>query len=248
MKKEAFSIIDKLILDGRNNSHTERTDLLSMLLNAKDEDGGKGMSDDQIRDEVMTIFLAGHETTSTALSWVWYLLGTHPDIAERFYKEIQETISHRKPEYSDYQNLVTTRNIIKETLRLYPPAWTFAREAKEDVTINDYFFPKGSLLCTLTFLVHRDAKYFKNPDEFRPDRWEGDETANLPKYAWFPFGGGNRMCIGEGFAWMEATMILATIASKFRLELKKGFTTTMNPGFTLRPKDNLQMVVSKVYN
>jgi cytochrome P450 len=242
---EIDTIITSIISSYRISEIHDRHDLLSMLMNATDEETGVGMSDSQIRDEVMTIFLAGHETTATALSWAWYLLGTHPKIEATFYNEIKEKLNGRMPTADDYPVLPITKNIFKETLRLYPPAWTFAREADEDVMIQGYHFPQGSVLCSILYIMHRKEKYFDHPHSFIPQRWEKEEMNDLPRYVYFPFGAGSRMCIGEGFAWMEGIMILATIASKFRLTLPDNFKTTINPVFTLRPKDSILMKVRK---
>jgi len=234
------------IVSSYRRSIEDKGDLLSMLIQAKDEETGIGMTDAQIRDEVMTMFLAGHETTATALSWTWYLLGTHPDVHKSFYAEIKEKIGSRIPSADDYPMLNYAKNIFKETLRLYPPAWTIAREVIEDVEIQGYHFPKDSALATVIYVMHRDKRYFDNPDDFVPQRWDDDNVKNLPKYVYFPFGGGNRMCIGEGFAWMEGIMILSTIASQFYLELIPGFTTTVKAAFTLRPKDSIMMKIKKL--
>lgn len=239
--KELLQIISSY----RQNIHEDRGDLLSMLIQAKDEETGVGMTDMQIRDEVMTMFLAGHETTATALSWTWYLLGTHPGIRESFYTEIRDKIGNRGPTADDYQSLNVTKNIFKETLRLYPPAWTFARELTEDIEIKGYHFQKGRALASVIYLMHRDARYFNNPDQFIPDRWDEDAMKSLPRFVYFPFGAGNRMCIGEGFAWMEGIMILATIAAKYRLVLKENFKTKEYAAFTLRPKHSILMKIQK---
>ncbi len=248
LKKEIDSVINGLITDYRKAQIPESTDLLSMLLQSKDEDTGELMSDIQVKDEVMTMFLAGHETTATSLTWVWYLIGKNPEAEEQFYQEIIEKIGNRLPDADDYQTLNFTKNVFKEALRLYPPAWTFAREATEDVEIQGYVFPKGAVLCWLQYIVQRNEKYFANPNDFIPERWDDERIKDLPKYAYFPFGGGHRMCIGEGFAYMEAVMILATIASKYRLELPANFNTTINPVVTLRTKDNIIMNVVSIIN
>ncbi len=241
---ELRSKIDKSlyeIIAAYRKSNQDSGDLLSMLIQAKDEETGIGMTDEQIRDEVMTMFLAGHETTATALCWTWYLLGTHPDVMNSFYDEV--TSLKRIPSADDYNVLNLTRNIFKESLRLYPPAWTIAREVIEDVEIQGYHFAKGTALATVIYLMHRNKKYFDDPDAFIPQRWDDEKIKSLPRYVYFPFGGGNRMCIGEGFAWMEGVLILATIASKFRLELPAGFQTRTYAAFTLRPADSIPMHV-----
>ena len=227
----------------RKNSAIGRGDLLSMLIEAKDEDTGIGMTDKQLRDEVMTMFMAGHETTATALSWTWYMLGKNPRIEEEFYREVRGTVGSRIPGADDFQALPYTKNIFRETLRLYPPAWTIAREATEDVVIQDYHFPKGSALAVVIYLMHRNKKYFDDPDVFRPERWEEEKMKALPKNVYMPFGAGNRMCIGEGFAWMEAVMILAAIGSKFRLKIPDNFDTSIYAAFTLRPKNEVMAKV-----
>ena len=209
-------------------------------MEAKEEGTGIMMTDEQVRDEVMTFFLAGHETTTLALTWALYMLGKHPEIADGFYEEIKK-LGNRLPNANDYQTLQQTKNIFKETLRLYPPAWTFAREAIDDIVIKDYAFPKGAVLWTVTYLVHHSEKYFTEPKTFIPSRWDDEAIKDIPKYAYFPFGGGHRMCIGEGFAWMEGVLVLATIASRFRLELSKGFSTSPKPLFSLKTKDDVIM-------
>ncbi len=222
------------------------TDLLTLLLDAKDEDTGIGMTDEQLMDEVMTFFIAGHETTTIALTWTWYLLGKHPQIAVKLQEEVSQVLRQRTPSAKDYQSLPLAKNIFKESLRLYPPAWTFARENTEDVVIRDYHFPKGSILWTVTYLVHHDETYFHHPEEFIPSRWDEEKMRDLPRYAYFPFGGGNRMCIGEGFAWMEGVLVLATIASRFHLVMGKDFSTTVSPMFSLKPASNIFMKAEKL--
>ncbi len=153
-----------------------------MLMDAKDEESGTGMTDDQIRDEVMTFFIAGHETTTLALTWTLYLIGKHPEVERRFYEEVQHIIQDRSPQAADYASLHFTKNIFKESLRLYPPAWTFARETMEDVVIQDYHFPKGSVLWTVTYLLHHNEQYFQNPEQFFPTRWEEEKIKDNVRY------------------------------------------------------------------
>ena len=248
LKTDLDKVILNVISSYRNNTGNAQKDLLAMLMQSVDAETGAAMSDEQIRDEVMTMFLAGHETTATALSWVWYLLGKHPDIKDTFYHEVKEKIGNRTPYANDYHSLDLAKNIFKESLRLYPPAWTLAREAVEDVQIQDYHFPRGSVLLSILYIIHRKPEYFESPDEFIPHRWSDESTKDLPRFAYFPFGGGNRMCIGEGFAWMEAVMIMATIACRFHLHLPEGFTTEPDPGFTLHPKRDIKMKVNKIIN
>ncbi|MEO8150863.1 MAG: cytochrome P450 [Bacteroidia bacterium] len=243
LKTELDKVVNGIIASYRKEGDAKRMDLLTMLMEAKDEDTGTGMTDEQIRDEVMTFFLAGHETTTLALTWTLYLIGKHPDIEKKFREEVKTTIHNRLPQASDYQALSFTKNIFKESLRLYPPAWTFAREPIEDVVIRDYHFPKGCVLWAITYLLHHNEKYFHDAEQFIPSRWDEEAIKEIPKYAYFPFGGGNRMCIGEGFAWMEGILVLATIATKCRLQLPKDFSTEINPVFTLKTKDAVMMKV-----
>lgn len=246
LKAELDKVINGIISSYRKEEHSQKSDLLSMLMQARDEETGTGMTDEQIRDEVMTFFIAGHETTTIALTWSWYMIGKHPEIADEFYEEVKAITAGRLPMAQDYQTLHLTKNIFKETLRIYPPAWTFARESTEDVVIRDYHFPKGAVLWTITYLVHHNEKYFHDPEAFIPSRWDDEKIKELPKYAYFPFGGGNRMCIGEGFAWMEGVLVLATVASRFRLHLPEGFLTGISPLFTLKTKDQVMMRVERI--
>ena len=238
-----FEIIDKY----RDQDDPGCKNLLGMLIHARDADNGDTMDDEQVRDEVMTMFFAGHETTATALSWAWYLLGRHEEINNAFYSEVHAVTNNGTPDPDDYASLQLTKNIFRETLRLYPPAWMIAREAQTDVVLNEHHFPKGSVLITLLYLMHRKEKYFEHPDQFIPDRWTDTGLQELPRFAYFPFGGGNRMCIGEGFAWMEAVLILSTVASRYRLALQTDFTTLPAPGFTLRPASAIPMRVVAAY-
>ena len=246
LKAEVHEIIDGFIAAYRSGPQEGRNDLITMLMEARDEDTGEGMTDEHIRDEVLTFFLAGHETTTLALTWSWYMIGQHPEIGQKMYEEVKTVVNNRSPTAGDYHSMPVVKNIFKETLRLYPPAWTFARETMEDMVIKDYHFPKGAVLWTITYLVQRDGKYFHSPDEFIPDRWNEEKIKELPKYAYFPFGGGNRMCIGEGFAWMEGVLVLATIASRFKLQLQTGFTTAINPLFSLKTRENVMMTAQKI--
>lgn len=242
-KHSIDKVVNDIIASYRRTEDSSRRDLLSMLMEARDEETGTGMSNEQVRDEVMTFFLAGHETTTLALTWTLYLLARHPEIADSMHAEIKQVIGNRLPQASDYQMLHYTRNIFRESLRLYPPAWTIARETREDMVIKDYHFSKGSVLWTVTYLLHHDEKYFHDAERFIPDRWDEEDVKNLPKYVYFPFGGGNRMCIGEGFAWMEGVLVLATIGRGFRFTLKNSHEVGLDPVFTLRTKEDVTLGV-----
>jgi cytochrome P450 len=246
LKAEVDKVINGIIASYRKSPDASRTDLLSMLMEARDEETGRGMSDTQIRDEVITVFLAGHETTTIALTWTWYLIAKHPEQGKKMQEEIKAITGDRLPQASDYLQLHYTKNIFRESLRLYPPAWTFARSPVEDVVIRDYHFPKDAVLWTITYLLHHNEKYFHDAEKFIPGRWDEASVKEMPKYAYCPFGGGLRMCIGEGFAWMEGVLVLATIASKYKLELPENYTVEINPVFTLKTKQDVMMKVKKL--
>ena len=245
LKKSLHNVIDTIIASHQEDK-VESKDLLTLLIETKDEDTGENMTIEQIRDEVLTFFIAGHETTSLAITWTLYSLCRYPEVSDKLYKEVSNNIKDRLPNATDYKELHYTRNVFKESLRMYPPAWTFAREPIEDVIIQDYFFPKGCTLWTITYLLHHDKKYFDDPEKFVPERWESESIKQIPKYAYFPFGGGNRMCIGEGFAWMEGILVLATIALKYKLILPAGFSTEIRPLFTLKTKDDIFLSVQPI--
>jgi cytochrome P450 len=243
----AVGEIDKVIyriIAERRNSGSDQGDLLSMLLQAHDDDGSQ-MTDSQLRDEVMTLFLAGHETTALALSWGWYLLATNPDVEKRFHAELNEVLAGRLPEVSDLPRLRYTEMIVKETLRLYPPAYAVGREAIEECEIGGYRVPRNTQIFAFQWATHRDPRYFENPDLFDPDRWTAEFSDKLPKYAYFPFGGGPRQCIGNYFAMMEIILLLATIGRRFKFSLALDQKVEVWPAMSLRPKNGIKMVVSE---
>jgi cytochrome P450 len=227
------------LVEERRRSGVDTGDLLSMLLRAEDEDGGR-MSAGQLRDEAMTIILAGHETTAIALSWTWYLLGTHPAVEERLSAELEEALGGRAPTVEDLHRLRYADAVIKESMRLYPPAWALGREALGDCEIGGYHVSKGTQLLISQYVIQRDPRFFDAPEAFDPDRWTDGRTEGLPPYAYFPFGGGPRLCIGNGYAKMEAVLLLATIAQRFRLEPVSGRPPVPQPSITLRPKDGIR--------
>ncbi|HET8674674.1 MAG TPA: cytochrome P450 [Blastocatellia bacterium] len=233
------------IIRDRRRSGEDRGDLLSMLLDAQDEDDGSRMTDKQLRDEVMTLFMAGHETTALTLSWTWYLLSENPEADARLAAELESVLGGRAPRTEDLPQLKYANAIIKESMRLYPPAWGFGRQAIEDCEIGGYHIRKGRQLFFFPWIVHRDARYFENPEEFRPERWMDEKIKSLPKYAYFPFSGGPRACIGNSFAMMEAVLVLATVAQRFRLRLVEGHKIEPWPVFTLRPRHGVRMVIEK---
>jgi cytochrome P450 len=230
--------LDKIIfrfIEQRRASGKDAGDLLSMLLAAQDEDGSS-MSDRQLRDEAMTIFLAGHETTANALSWTWMLLAQNPAVEAKLHAELAAVLAGRMPSLDDLQNLRYTGQVITESMRLYPPAWGMARLAIEDAEIGGYPIPKGCGVSLAQWVVHRDPRWFDAPEEFRPERWEGDLMKRLPRFAYFPFGGGPRQCIGNSFAVMQATLLLATLTQHFRIRLVPDHPVAPMPSITLRPR------------
>jgi len=233
--------LDKIVfrfIEERRASGKDSGDLLSMLLAARDDDGSR-MTDRQLRDEAITIFLAGHETTANALSWTWMLLSQNPAVEAKLHAELDAVLAGRTPALDDLPSLRYTGQVITESMRLYPPAWGMARIAIEDVEIGGYPIPKGCGISLAQWVVHRDPRWFDAPEEFRPERWEGDLMKRLPRFAYFPFGGGPRQCIGNNFAVMEATLLLATIAQRFRIRLVEGRPVVPMPSITLRPRSGV---------
>jgi len=242
------SEIDRIvyrIIAERRASASDEGDLLSMLLQAQDDDGSQ-MTDAQLRDEVMTLFLAGHETTALATSWSWYLLATHPHAEQKFHAELDEVLGGRAPTVFDLPRLKYTDMIAKEAMRLYPPAYAIGREAIEETEIGGYRVPKGTQLFAFQWVTHRDPRFFDEPDAFKPERWERNEP--LPKYAYFPFGGGPRQCIGNYFAMMEIVLLLATIGQRFRFRLDPDHKVELLPVLSLRPKTGIKVIVEPRMN
>ena len=228
----------------RRRAPGDRGDLLSMLLQAQDdEDGGNGagMTDQQIRDEAMTIFLAGHETTANALTWTWYLVSETPGVEARLHEEIDRVLGGRLPTVADIGTLPFVEQVVTESMRLYPPAWMIGRRAIEPYAVDDYVLPPRSLVLISPYIVHRDPTCFPEPDRFLPDRWTPELKASLPPSAYLPFGGGPRRCIGESFAWMELILVLATIAQRRRLRLVPGHRVATEASVTLRTKHGMKM-------
>ena len=238
------AIIFRMIADHRASGR-DQGDLLSMLLAAQDEDDGGVMTDAQVRDEAMTIFLAGHETTANALTWMWYLLSTAPDVEARLHEEVGRVLGQRLPTMADTGALIYVERVVAEAMRLYPPAWIIGRRAIEPYTIGDYTAPSRSIFVMSPYVVQRDARHFAHPERFDPDRWTPEFRAALPKFAYFPFGGGPRQCIGESFAWMELVLLTATIAQQWRLRLVPGHPVETQPLVTLRAKHGMRMTLHK---
>jgi cytochrome P450 len=214
-------------------------DLLSMLLAVQDEDGSR-MTDRQLRDETITLFLAGHETTANALSWTLLLLAQNPAVEKKFHEELHGVLGGRAPRVEDIPKLAYTANILTESMRLYPPAWGMARLVKEEVEVAGYKLVEGNGVACAQWVVHRDPRWFEDAERFLPERWDGDLGKRLPRFAYFPFGGGPRQCIGNSFALMEATLVLATIAQRFRFKLVEGHPVKPLASITLRPAHGIR--------
>jgi cytochrome P450 len=230
------------IIGRRRAAGGDAGDLLSMLLHAQDEDGSR-MTDRQLRDEVITLFLAGHETTALTLSWTWWLLAQHPQTEAKVHAELGAVLGGRTPTLEDLPKLRYLDRVITESMRLYPPAWGMARLTIEDAEIGGYKIRKGCGVSLSQWVVHRDPRWYESPEEFRPERWEGDLLKRLPRFAYFPFGGGPRQCIGNSFALMEAALILATIAQNFRLRLVPGQVVAPLASITLRPRNGIRVTL-----
>jgi cytochrome P450 len=236
------------IIRDRRASDEDKGDLLSMLLLAQDTEGdGGSMTDIQVRDEAMTIFLAGHETTANALTWTWYLLSENPEVEARFHREI-DGLGDRLPGPEDMPKLPYTRMILAESMRLYPPAWAVGRRAISDFEAGGYHIPARSMVLMSQYITHRDARFYPNPERFDPDRWLPEIASKRPKFSYFPFGGGTRICIGEQFAWMEGVLILATIGQRWKLRHDGNGDPEIEPQITLRPRGGLQMRIVRRQN
>jgi cytochrome P450 len=203
------------------------------------------MTDRQLRDEVLTFLLAGHETTAVSLSWSWYLLSQHPEVEKRLREELCQVLGGRTPQLGDLPRLPYTDKVVKESMRLYPPAWSLARTVAKEIELGGYQLPVGSNVVMSPWILHRDPRFFEEPEQFNPDRWTADVAQHLPKFAYFPFGGGPRLCIGASFAMMEANLLLAAIAQRFQLRLVPGHPVAALPSITLRPKHGMRMCITR---
>lgn len=246
--KRAMTLIEGTIyhiLQDRRASGRDENDLVSMLLEARDETTGEGMSDKQIRDELITIFFAGHETTASTLSWAWYTLAQHPAIYRQLESEIDAAVGTRVPAVEDLPRLAFTRQVIDETLRLYPPAWMFAKTAVTEDAIGGYHIPAGAQIILSPYVTHHLPEFWEAPNEFRPERFAPGADAGRAKLAYFPFSAGPRKCIGDQFALVEATLLLATIAQRYRVRLVPTATVKNRPTATLRPFPGVLVTIEK---
>jgi cytochrome P450 len=236
--------VEHVIAERRRHA-SDSADLLSMLMAARDEETGEGMTDQQLRVEVMTFLLAGQETTSLALTWIWYLLSQNPPAQRRLEDELDAALEGRPPDYADLVNLPYTRMVIDEAMRLYPPAWGFSREALADDAVSGFRVRRGWLVFVIPYVLHRLPAFWENPDVFDPERFAPERTAARPKFVYLPFGAGPRQCIGNQFALIEAHLVLATLAQRYRLQLVPGHRVDAWPLITLRPRFGMQMVVER---
>jgi cytochrome P450 len=226
----------------RRGSREDTGDLLSMLLLAQDEAGTGGMTDQQVRDEALTIFLAGHETTAVALTWTWYLLSQHPEVEVKLHRELDTVLGGRLPQMDDLPALRYAEMVFSESMRLYPPAWAIGRMATKPYEAGGYSIAPGSVVMMSPYVTHRDARWFPDPERFNPERWTPEEKAKRPKFSFYPFGGGARVCIGESFAWMEGILLLSAIAQRWRFELVPGHPVGYRALITLRTRHGMKMV------
>ena len=233
------------MIDEHRRSGEDHGDLLSMLLLAQDVEGDGGrMTDLQVRDEALTIFLAGHETTANALAWTWYLLSQNPEVEQRLHEEVDRVVpAGGVPRFEDLAQLRYTEMVLSESMRLYPPAWAVGRLAVKDYQAGAYMVPAGSLVLLSQYVIHHDARYFPDPFRFDPERWTPEGRERRPQFSYFPFGGGPRRCIGEGFAWMEGILLIATLASAWRMRLFPGHPVEPYPRITLRSKHGMRMIL-----
>jgi cytochrome P450 len=236
--------VDHVIAERRRHP-SERNDLLSMLMSARDEDTGESMTDEQLRVEVTTFLLAGQETTSLALTWTWYLLSQNPDSRRRLEHEIDAVLGDRPPGYADLANLPYLRMVIDESMRLYPPAWGFSRQAMDDDRLGGFRLPRGWLAFVIPYVLHRLPAYWPDPERFDPERFSPERSADRPKFAYIPFGAGPRQCIGNQFALIETQLSVATFAQSYRLHLRPGHRADAWPLITLRPRFGMPMIVER---
>ncbi|MEZ5345677.1 MAG: cytochrome P450 [Pyrinomonadaceae bacterium] len=239
------SVIYKII-DERRNSGEDTGDLLSMLLLAQGEDDGKGMTDEQVRDEAMTLFLAGHETTANAMTWTYYLLSQNPEKAAHLHAELDSVLSGRIPTFEDVKDLKYTEAVFAESMRLFPPAWAIGRLAVEKHEFGGYEIPRNSLILISPYITHRDTRFWEDAEDFIPERWFKRSVKEAGQtFTYFPFSRGVRSCIGESFAWMEGILLLAAISQKWKLELIPEQKIGLNPVMTLRPQFGMRMLIRK---
>jgi cytochrome P450 len=247
--RRAIAAIDeamlRLVRMRRAGGGADREDLLSLLLRARDEGSHEGMDDRQVRDELVTLFAAGNDTTANALTWVWYALGRSPEVERKLRAEIAEVVGDRRPTHADLARLPYTKQVIQEVMRLYPPAWIFPRFADDEAVIGGHRVPAGSAVLLSPFVGHRDPAFWPDPEAFDPERFAPGPSAERPRYAYFPFGGGPRQCIGNFFAMMEAQLITVMMAQRLRPRLVPGHRVVVSSMSTLKPRHGMKMTLGR---
>jgi cytochrome P450 len=245
--RRAVADIDEMVLGAvraRRRSGEQRNDLLSLLLHARDEDDGQGMDDRQLRDELVTLYVAGSDTTASTMTWLWYMLDRYPEVDRRLRAEVHDVLGGRKPTYADLARLSYTRRVLQEILRLYPASWIVPRLTSKDVEIGGYFIPARSPLMLCPMVTHRDPTFWSEPEAFDPDRFEPERSEGRPRYAYYPFGGGPRQCIGNTIALMEGQLITARMVQRFRPTLVPGHRVELSSQSSLKPRHGMKMTLS----
>ena len=249
--KRHLRYLDQVVyamIEQRRDDDNPGNDLLSLLLDMEEyapTSGQDYMTTREVRDELMTIFAVGHETVAVALTWAWYLLATHPESQDRFHSELDLVLGNRPPTMADLSSLTFTDQVITESMRLYPPIWRIGRVALEPLRLGGYPIPTGSMICLPQYIIHRDHRWYDSPAEFRPERWTPEFRRQLHPFAYFPFGAGPRRCIGEGFAWTEAKLVLATVGQKWRFRHDPKHKTKLTPLITLCPTNGMPLFVER---
>ena len=241
------SLVYRLIAE-RRRAPADGADLVSMLIQARDEETGEGMTDEQLRDEIMGFLIAGHETVSSALTWTWYLLSLHPDVAGRLRSELVEVLGGRTPTVADAAHLRYTTMVLQEAMRLYPPIWVMLRSPQTDDTIGGYHIPARSTVILCPYVTHRHPAFWENPEGFDPERFTPERSADRPRYAYFPFGGGPRLCIGESFGMLEMQLVIAMMAQRYRPDLAPGYPVVPQPAISLRARYGMGMTLQPLNN
>jgi cytochrome P450 len=248
--QNVFKLLDEKIykIVRRRRSSPEQTeDLLSMLMEARDEQG-TGMDDRELRDVIMSIFFAGHETSALALTWTYYLLSHHPDVEQKLVEEIKTVLNGKEPQARDLQRLKYTEWVILESMRLYPPSYGFGREALADCVMNGYEVPAGTTVFLIQWVTHRDPRWFEDPEKFYPERWDNDLIHKIPRFAYFPFSGGPRLCIGNNFGMMEMILMLSYLVQTFKISVPKEFCPTPFTSISLQPEPGMPAHIERRSN
>jgi cytochrome P450 len=234
----------KQMIAERHSGPVDQPDLLSVLVR-KSKESRKKMTDEKVRDQILTFFVAGLETIATATMWTWYLLAKHPAVTRKVDAELELTLGAQTASVGDLEKLSYAKMVFAESMRLYPPVWIMGRRALSDLHVNGWMIPKGSYIHVSQFLMHRDARFFPEPERFDPERWTPEATAARPKFCYFPFGGGSMQCIGEGFAWTQGMLTIAILAKRWRLKVVPGHRVELEPQLTLGSRYGMPMILKR---